>query len=351
MPERMRVDRARSYAAAGSERSRRRRAANRPEDRRTGEQVAAAGWLVDAVGAGRLALPLPGSGATLDRFRALAALGVDDPVRARLGEGHVDAVAILAELDGPAPGEHVWGVWAAKPDSVVAETVRDGWVLTGDRPWCSGAGVCTRALVTARAPDGIRLFAVDPRDDTAVPLEGTWPAVGMAASDTRTVRFLRTPGVAVGGPGSYTQRPGFTHGGIGVAACWYGGAAGIAGRLLSGTRTGLDDPFAIAHLGSLDAALAGAAVLLREAATRIDADPGQPCPLLAARTRAVVEAAAWTCLDAVGRALGAEPLGHDRSHARRVADLTVYLRQSHAERDLAALGGRVTREPGEPWVL
>ena len=28
----------------------------------------------------------------------------------------------------------------------------------------------------------------------------------------------------------------------------------------------------------------------------------------------------------------------DATHAQRVADLTVYVRQSHAERDLAALG-------------
>ena len=43
-------------------------------------------------------------------------------------------------------------------------------------------------------------------------------------------------------------------------------------------------------------------------------------------------------LGVVGRALGAGPLAHDREHATRVADLTVYLRQHHGERDLAALG-------------
>jgi hypothetical protein len=38
------------------------------------------------------------------------------------------------------------------------------------------------------------------------------------------------------------------------------------------------------------------------------------------------------------RALGPGPLCLDEQHARAVADLTVYVRQSHAERDLAALG-------------
>jgi len=40
----------------------------------------------------------------------------------------------------------------------------------------------------------------------------------------------------------------------------------------------------------------------------------------------------------VGRAGGTTPLTFDRAHARRAADLVVYLRQHHAERDLAALG-------------
>ena len=47
----------------------------------------------------------------------------------------------------------------------------------------------------------------------------------------------------------------------------------------------------------------------------------------------------------VGRALGAGPLGHDREHARRVSDLTVYLRQHHGERDLAALGAALATGP------
>jgi hypothetical protein len=50
----------------------------------------------------------------------------------------------------------------------------------------------------------------------------------------------------------------------------------------------------------------------------------------------------------VGRALGAGPLAHDEAHGRRVADLTVYLRQHHAERDLAQLGAEVV-ERGAAW--
>ena len=80
---------------------------------------------------------------------------------------------------------------------------------------------------------------------------------------------------------------------------------------------------------------------LNQAADEIDADPGDlrgAGPLRALRVRALTEAAATDVLTRTGRALGAGPLGHDEAHSRAVADLTVYLRQHHAERDLARLG-------------
>jgi hypothetical protein len=56
------------------------------------------------------------------------------------------------------------------------------------------------------------------------------------------------------------------------------------------------------------------------------------------RVRAVVADAAERTLRQVGHALGPAPLAFDEEHARRVADLELYLRQHHAERDLARLG-------------
>jgi hypothetical protein len=50
-----------------------------------------------------------------------------------------------------------------------------------------------------------------------------------------------------------------------------------------------------------------------------------------------------------GQALGPGPLAFDEDHARRVADLTLYIRQHHAARDDAALGRLVLAEDGSPW--
>jgi alkylation response protein AidB-like acyl-CoA dehydrogenase len=305
-----------------------------------------------AVESGRLDLPLPGSGQTWERWAAFADLGGEDLSLARLGEGHADAVAILAELGGPPPApDRLWGVWAANPPGPSLEAVKasGSWQLRGTKQYCSGARTCTDALVTAATVDGVRLFTVS--TEALIPGPGTWPAVGMAASDTLNVSFRNIPAEPLGDPGAYTGRPGFSHGGIGVAACWYGGARAVGRTLLVAAAKRDVGPHALAHLGAVDIALATARAALRQAAVQIDADPddlGKDGPGRALRVRAVVESAATDVLRRVGRALGAGPLCHDEAHARTVADLTVYLRQHHAERDLAALGA-LAADRGTEW--
>ena len=72
---------------------------------------------------------------------------------------------------------------------------------------------------------------------------------------------------------------------------------------------------------------------------------------MAQRARQVVADTADEVISRVGHALGPAPLTGDEEHARRVADLTVYLRQHHAERDLARQGAQVLAadDPGWRW--
>ncbi|MGY4708488.1 acyl-CoA dehydrogenase [Mycolicibacterium sp. CBM1] len=299
---------------------------------------------------GELSLPLPGSGQTLARWEKLAALCETDVVAGRLAEAHTDAVAILAELGGPPPGaDRLWGVWAAEaPDATVQADHDHGSVsLTGTKAWCSGAGLCSGALVTARTAAGERgLYAVDLRGPGVRALPSSWRNAGMADSDTRAVQFSAAPAVAVGAPGEYLRRPGFWHGAAGVAACWLGAARAVAAplyRFAAQTNSGgRPDPHAAAHLGAVDAALAAAHALLVDTAAQVDAAPFSPRGEVAARRlRAVVEVAVEQAIGRTGRALGPAPLVLDGTHARRVADLSIYVRQSHAEKDLAALGDLV----------
>ncbi|MCX5045422.1 acyl-CoA dehydrogenase [Aldersonia sp. NBC_00410] len=310
--------------------------------------------LRDLEHAGELELPDPGAGRTWERWERLAGLARRDTVLGRLAEAHADAVAILHELDGPPPERaQLWGVWAAEPPSPVLDAIPDGdrVLLNGRKLWCSGASICDHALITARAGDERALYAVDLREPSVRVVPDTWHAVGMADSDSGAVEFDHTPAVVVGKPGEYLRRAGFWHGAIGVAACWYGAACAVADPLHRKIAEGRSDEHGAAHLGAVAAVLHAAGAVLRGAAAEVDADPfdhRHTARLRALRVRAVVEQTATEVIDRVGRALGAGPLCADPEHARRVADLTVYLRQSHAERDLAMLGHDVADQE-EPW--
>lgn len=303
------------------------------------------GLLREWLASGLLDLPLPGDGETAVRFRRLADLAETDVVAGRLAEAHADAVAILAELGGPGTrADQLWAVWAAEShDAVVsARAAASGTTLDGTKPWCSGATLCTHALVTARLDSGERgLFAVDLNQPGVQPLPSAWRNVGMSESDTRTVQFTSAAAVAVGHPGEYLSRPGFWHGAAGVSACWLGGARAVASPLYARAAEDNVDAHTLAHLGVVDAALAAGQATLMHAAADIDADPANrkgAAELVARRTRAVIESAVDEAIGRTARALGPAPLCQDARHAQRVADLTIYVRQSHAERDLERLG-------------
>lgn len=313
--------------------------------------------LLDARARSRLAtaapLPLPGRGKTLDRWRALAAIGAEDLALAKVLEAHHDALAILADLGAEAPAGQLLAVWAAEgPEAtVVVREGPGGPRLGGRKPWCSGAGFVDGALLTARAGEARQLVRVEMRQPgVSVPPSG-WEAIGMAEIESGPVDFEGARCVRIGAPGAYLERPGFWHGGAGVAACWYGAAAAIAERMADAGRVARD-PHLAAALGRVDMALGGAAALLRELAARIDADPGDPHRRAVVRVRSVVERACHVVLDAAARGMGPGPLCNDRVHARRCADLAVFVRQSHADRDWAALGADVAAlAPEARWAL
>ena len=313
------------------------------------------------IGLGADALPMPGAGHTLSRWQALAAVAAHDLSLVKLFEGHTDALAILHELGGEntfdADTARVWGTWCAEPpDARLEMRSRDevaGLQVTlhGTKAWCSGAHAVTHALVSCWDSEGQpRLAAVSLEQAGVSVTDVGWEAVGMSATRSVDVHFDGAVAIPVGGAGDYVARPGFWQGGAGIAACWYGGAQGIAQMTLakSGSKP---DPHRLAHLGAIDVALSGAAAVLRETATWIDTNPSASAQMAATRARMVCERAATDVVFHAGRALGAAPLCRDARFARAMADLPVFIRQSHAERDLAALGGLLLDAPVPPWTL
>ncbi|MGB6102729.1 MAG: acyl-CoA dehydrogenase family protein [Pusillimonas sp.] len=304
--------------------------------------------------------PLPGSGSTLDRWRLFAAIAGHDLCCAKLYESHADALAILHELGhtGLHAQPHIWAVWCAEPPDKRISISSSGLpgaaaVLSGTKAWCSGATLASHALISGWDEEGKqRLVAVDMKQPGIKVSTDGWHAVGMAETGSVNVVFNDAHGTLVGPAGSYVDRPGFHHGGAGIAACWYGAAQAIVSHAHCHARKKPDDPHAMAHLGAMDVALAQAASLLRDAATEIDANPHDPCALAVGRARLAVESAAETILYRTPRALGAGPMCKNLSLARALADLPVFIRQSHAERDQAAHGRKIMKlQEATLWAL
>jgi alkylation response protein AidB-like acyl-CoA dehydrogenase len=313
-------------------------------------------------------IPLPGQGATLERWRLLAAVGAHDLALAKLFEGHTDALAILHEAGtragtGPAspyapPEGALWGTWCAEPPDarLRLDTHADGSItLRGRKSWCSGAAHLTHALVSCWNVNGeAMLAAVDLRQNGVGITDDGWEAVGMRGSGSVDVYFERAVATPIGGPDFYVSRPGFWHGGAGVAACWFGAASFLAQYLAEQLRARMadkPDPHRLAQLGEVAVALQATAALMRETAAAIDGAPEANAMHPALSLRLSVEDTATKTLGAVGRALGAGPLCKDAAIARLVADLPVFMRQSHAERDQEALGRLLAEDRRAPWKL
>ncbi|WP_404388593.1 acyl-CoA dehydrogenase [Humibacillus xanthopallidus] len=324
--------------------------------RARGDVIAA----LDLPGSHAAAFPLPGSGATWRLWTSLAVLGSVDLTVARAVEPHLDALAILAEARAAGHGGEGadddgarWGVFAAEgPGSrLVADESTDPTTLGGRKPWCSLAGSLDRALVTAWCGDDTRrLYAVRLGAANGVALEeGAWVARGLPLVPSGPVSFTASVAHPVGPPGWYLERSGFAWGGMGVAAIWWGGAVGVARRLREQLGRREPDQVGLMHLGAVDATLHAASTVLEHAATSVDTGDadGPAGAALALRVRRVVALSVEEVLGRVGHALGPGPLALEEEHAGRVADLQLYVRQEHAERDAAVLGRQVLSHSAE----
>ena len=321
------------------------------------------------VAAGFGDVPTPGGGQTLLRWQMLAAVSEHDLSLGKLYEGHTDALAVMHELgvERDVAVGSTWGMWAAEAPTgrTTARSRLDGRMsLGGAKSWCSGAARVSHGLLTAwpihdAGPQLVRVAM----KQSGVSVDGScWRAVGMVGSASADVSFSGAVGDAVGSPGDYLSRPGFWQGGAGIAACWYGGARALGVALRSSvahTTNATRRLFGAVAVGRVDVALHSTAALLREAAEWIDAHPLADASKVALRARLAAESCARVLLDEAGRALGAAAYCRDPHFARMAADLPVYVRQSHAERDFAALGEQVAPAPppeccgieDSPWTL
>lgn len=294
-------------------------------------------------------VPLPGSGSTWRRFATLSEMAAVDLSLGRLCEGHLDALAILAEANmRPVPGAS-YGVWAARSSTAttVAKRVRGGWNICGTKEFCSGGASIDHALVTAVSSEGYLLFDLAISEHVISVVEDSWPATGMANSESETLSFAG-PVIAesqvVGPPDFYLERPGFWFGAAGVASCWFGGATGLVNSLLRWISAEPSE-LVLADLGAALSELETMRYALKSVADEIDNDPKDEkskAKSNALVSRHIVHGAAMRVLERVASAGGARPLCHDADQSRRAADLYVYLAQHHGHADSIELGRILT---------
>lgn len=312
-------------------------------------------------------LPYPGGGQTLLRWQILSTIAAHDLSLAKLYEAHTDAHAILNEISAPTPPAHsIWGVWCSEgPDSHLEISMPESTTIqsmsgtktksiafiSGTKSWCSGAKFLTHALVSTYSNANRYLVAVDLLQPEVKVTNKGWDAIGMAETESVQVQFDSALGQVVGKENAYLDRPGFWHGGAGIAACWHGGAQALAGITKNSLlRQGaIDDPYKLAHLGHIDMALSVSSAILRDTAAHIDQHPHENNQHICQKARLIVEQSAERVLHHAGAALGAAAFCRNKPFTKLHTDLTVFLHQSHGEADIGALGRSISRE--ESWAL
>lgn len=339
-------------------------------------------------------VPHPASGQTYLRWQILSDVAGKDLTIAKWLESHLDALSILHELGYDAliqqTSDKIWAVWAAEGSTTPVTFHLDssqssqysnanfGWlsqvlsspssqvvanqviaktgICCGIKTWCSGANVVDYGLMTYRDTDNCSQLVIVDMSQAGIDIDNQgWHAVGMQATDTASIRFDNTPVIAVGNPDDYLNRAGFWHGAAGVAACWYGASIAIAAYLLHSYQQ-KPHVFKGMYLGQVSSQLSLLPVYFRAVAEQIDTAPSDSHVLMIRQLRQQVVQTAHNVMNLVGEALGSAPFCQSAHFARLMADLAVFIRQTHGAFDAQAIGEKLlslshAREQENPWQL
>jgi alkylation response protein AidB-like acyl-CoA dehydrogenase len=270
----------------------------------------------------------------------LRLIGSADLSMARLFEGHVNAVSLVARY-----GSHdqlqalavrvakgglsaVWGADDAKGLQVIG-----GHALRGRKILASGAGFVTDPIVTAQADAGQVMCLLHLTMDEDVDLSG-WRALGMRSTATGSIDLSGvsvTSENMIGAAGEFMCQPYFSGGAWRFCAAHVGATE----RLVDLFRDHLvargrgDDPYQLQRLAQCIASAKTARHWVEEAARRlsIDAPDTGKVVAFANLTRMVTERCALDVMEAVQRGVGLTSFVKPHPIERISRDLSTYLRQ------------------------
>jgi len=275
--------------------------------------------------------------------RLLTLLGEASMPVARLYEAHVNALqlvfrygteALKARCAADAAAGHLFALWVTDPPggALRLRELDGAMALEGAKSFCSGAGVASRALITAATPGGFQMLIVPLAQARVIP--SGIKLAGMRAAVTGSVDFTGLPVTRadfLGAEGDYLREPVFS------AGAWRGSAGAFGGltaliklhRAELRARERHADPHQRARFGQLLIAHETARLWLERAARRACLEDG-PAAEITAYVNLARIAIETACLDAMrltqrGLGLGAFMAGHPAERICR--DLAVFLRQ------------------------
>ncbi len=303
--------------------------------------------------AGLLAAPVPrglggfGAGtepAGSDLVATLLILcGQANPAIGRLFEAHVNALRLVvrfgtqsqarAACEDAAAG-HLFGLWVTDPPGECLR-VQNGRLLGRKGP-CSGAGHCTRALVTAdtgpQTGAGTCLFLAELTGrETVAPVSGLH-GMRAAVNGVVTLDGVAAPASAqVGAAGDYLREPDFSCGAWRSSAVTVGMLDALAGTVRDHLvrRGQADAPMQQARFGEIVIAQETAHLWVERACARAEAEGGDAAAQVAYvnLARIAVESASLDALRHAQRSLGLAAFLAPHPLERLARDLTTYLRQ------------------------
>ena len=288
-------------------------------------------------------LPEPASNETYQRWQIFAQIAGFDLSLAKLFESHCDALSILHELGYENEiDEKTCAVWAADGGPAPLK-VENGRCL-GIKPWCSGAEFVQKALISFKDQHGQSQLCIVDLNQPSITIDlDQWQAVGMQGTQTARVNFQDTAVKLIGRPNDYLDRAGFWHGAAGIAACWYGAAVRLMDELQQSCLK-TPNPFKKMHLGQLATQLMITRQYFQYVAQLIDSQPKLSHEREVRILRAQAEKSCLAVIEGVGKALGARPFCEQASFASLMADLPVFIRQSHAAFDDEQIAERCLQE-------
>jgi alkylation response protein AidB-like acyl-CoA dehydrogenase len=288
-------------------------------------------------------------------FQLLHLLGYADLSLGRIFEAHVNALELIRQYGTPrqmeaaalaAQAGDLFALWVTDPAKQGVRLSTD-LSLTGEKWFCSAAGVAKQALITAETEAGSQMLLVPVTPHIRVTDRGVKLA-GMRAAATGSVDFngvVVQQEALIGDPGDYLREPAFSTGAWRSSAVALGGLAALinTARTELCSRGRADNPFQRMRFGQTVIAHETGRLWLLEAVKRVDSATAEEAVAYVNLARTAVETACLDALRHIQRSLGLSAFMQGSKAERIARDLATYLRQPAPDEVLVEAAGYFIR--------